>query len=253
MKRRAHTHPGFTLMELMTSMVIGSIILLLAASMLGGSGDSYEQIGGNVAAEREARALLHQLGADFSTAVFHADQELDESSDSWPADRIGFLCLQPDDAQTDDGRIGDLCAVSYYIEDLTIGGKTERCLMRGFRESADTFKALADGQTGTLFAQRPNIDEPLAFGVVSFELKPMMRDSAGQWTDWVKNDATGPEAFDVRLIVARRDLAGKLKTPGDWDGGGKTRELLGQPDEADRNENLEVYSTLIRFGNHANP
>lgn len=241
--------PGFTLVELLTSMVIGTIILLAAAALLGTSGDNYERIGGNIAAEREARALLQQLGSDLSSATYHEDQEIDESNDSWPADRIGFLSLQPDDAQTDGGRIGDLCAVSYYIKDLTIGGKTERCLMRGFRESDETFKALAKDQAASLFSERENLDEPLAFGVVSFDVRPMERDSSGQWTDWEPSDESGPQAFDVTLVVARRDLAGKLKTPSDWDGSGRTSVLLGEPDEADRNENLEVYSTLIRFGN----
>ena len=253
MNRPPSSLRGFTLMELLTSMVVGSIILLLAASMLGGSGDTYERIGGNVAAEREARALLHQIGADFSTAVFHKDQELAESGDSWPADRIGFLCLQPDDAQTDDRRIGDLCAVTYYVDDLTIGGKTERCLMRGFRESADTFSSLADGSVPSLFRSQRGLDEPIAFGVVSFDLKPMMRNSSGQWTEWIENDSTGPEAIDVRLVIARRSLAARLKTAADWDGGGSTAKLLGKPADASRNENLESYSTLIRFGNHANP
>ena len=40
---------GFTLIELMFSMAIGTIVLLLAATMLRTSGDGYERVGGNVA------------------------------------------------------------------------------------------------------------------------------------------------------------------------------------------------------------
>jgi prepilin-type N-terminal cleavage/methylation domain-containing protein len=137
--------PGFTLVELLSSMVIGSIILLAAASLLGSSGDGYERVGGGVATEREARALVTQLTSDLATARFHKDGVIEASTKSWPDDRLGFLSLQPVQAQSDNGRIGDLCAVHYYIDDITIGGKTVRCLMRGFRESVETFKALESG------------------------------------------------------------------------------------------------------------
>jgi prepilin-type N-terminal cleavage/methylation domain-containing protein len=244
-------HRGFSLIELMFSMAIGSIILILAATMLGSSGDGYERVGGSVASEREARALITQLASDLGTAKFHKDSIIEKSSDSWPADRLGFLSLQPAAAQTEAGRIGDLCAVNYYIKDLVIGGRTVRCLMRGFRESNDTFKAVKTDLLAPLFEEQPNIDEPIAFGVVSFEARPRSRDTTGQWIDWVKNDVTGPEAIDIKLVIARRDLAGKLKTAGDWQGSGNAATLLGDPSKADRNKDLEVYATTLRFGNHA--
>lgn len=244
---------GFSLIELMFSMAIGSIILILAATMLGTSGDGYERVGGSVASEREARALITQLAADLSTAKFHKDTFIEKSSASWPTDRLGFLSLQPEAAQTDAGRIGDLCAVNYYIKDLTIGSKTVRCLMRGFRESNDTFAAVKADTVSTLFAEQPNLDEPIAFGVVSFEARPRSRDTTGQWINWDKNDLKGPEALDIKLVVARPELAGKLKTTRDWEGGGACGKLIGQASEANRNKNLEVYATTLRFGNHGTP
>jgi prepilin-type N-terminal cleavage/methylation domain-containing protein len=248
---RRPRHRGFSLIELMFSMAIGSIILILAVTMLGSSGDGYERVGGSVASEREARALITQLASDLSTAKFHKDSVIEKSTESWPTDRLGFLSLQPAAAQTTSGRIGDLCAVNYYIKDEQIGGKTVRCLMRGFRESNDTFQALKSGQLDPLFQQQTNLDEPIAFGVVAFEARPRSRDATGQWIDWVKNDVTGPEAIDIKLVIARRELAGKLKSTGDWNGTGTTN-LLGNPTQADRNKDLEVYSTSLRFGNHAN-
>lgn len=241
---------GFTLIELMFSMAIGSITLILAATMLSSSGDGYERVGGSVASEREARALMSQLAADLSTAKFYENSLMEKSSAMWPADRIGFLSLQPTAAQTDAGRIGDLCAVNYYIEDLTIGNKTVRCLMRGFRESKDTFKALKDGKISSLFDEQQNIDEPIAFGVVSFEARPKSRDAAGKWIDWVPNATTGPKLIAVKLVIARRELAGKLKSPTDWDGKSKTSKLLGEPAQDTRNKNLEVYAASLRFGNN---
>jgi prepilin-type N-terminal cleavage/methylation domain-containing protein len=255
MRRTHRQQRGFSLIELMFSMAIGSVILILAATMLGSSGDGYERIGGNVASEREARALITQLAADLSTARFHKDGVIDKSTAAWPVDKLGFLCLQPAQAQTTANRIGDLCAVNYYVKDLPIGGKTVRCLMRGFRESSDTFKALRDEKIGPLFDPpldpQLNPDEPVAFGVVSFEARPRSRDATGKWIDWVKNDKTGPEALDVKLVLARRDLAGKLKLPADWDGAGSGGVLLGDPSKPDRNKNLEIFGTTLRFGNHA--
>lgn len=236
---------GFTLVELLSSMVIGTMILLAAASLLGSSGEGYERVGGSVATEREARALIAQLTSDLATARFYKDGVIETSTNSWPADRLGFLSLQPAQAQSEDGRIGDLCALHYYLQDLTIGGKTVRCLTRGFRESKETFGALQNANVSSLFDRRTPIDEPVAFGVVSFQVRPKSRDPQGKWIDWIVNDTKGPEALDVRLVLARRELAGRLKTATDWDGG-----KLGSPSDAERNSDLEVYGALIRFGNH---
>jgi len=236
----------------MVSMAIGAIVLLAAASLLGGSGESYERVGGSVAAEREARATITQLGTDLATGHFHKDAVIGLSFNSWPADRIGFLSLQPDAAQSADGHVGDLCAVNYYLKDLTIGGKTVRCLMRGFRESRETFTALQEEKLPPLFTPQDGIDEPVAFGVVSFQARPMVRAPGGAWTSWIPdaNGNTAPDAFDVRLVLARRGLAGRLKTSGDWDGGGGAGKELGNSTDAGRNPDLEVYGAMLRFGNH---
>lgn len=249
-----HCHArGFSLVELMTSMVIGTMILLLAATMLRSSGDGYERIGGGVSTEREARALISQLGSDLSTARFHKDMVFSKSDSPWQSDRIGFLTLQPAEAQSRDGRIGDLCAVNYYLKDLTIGGKTTRVLMRGFRESNDAFRALREEDVPSLFAPRDAIDEPIAFGVVSFEARPKSRDKDGKWVDWKPSPTIPPEVVDLRIIVARRDFAGRLRRPADWDGDGGSGASLGSPAQADRNPNLEIYSSRIRFGRHEIP
>ncbi len=240
-------HPaGFTLPELMISMAIGSIVLILAATMLGSSGESYERVGGNIASEREARALITQLSSDLSTGYFHEDTLIQDDLSIWAKDQLGFLCLKPADAQSKDKTIGDLCAVHYYIKDLQIAGKTTRCLMRGFRESSETFTALKADDVVNLFIPSP-VDEPIAFGVVSFTADPMALNSAGRQVPWVPNATVGPTAIAFRLILARRDLANKLKTSSHWDGSSK---LVGNPFEAAKNPGLEIYETTIRFGNN---
>jgi prepilin-type N-terminal cleavage/methylation domain-containing protein len=242
---------GFTLIELLVSMAVGMIILIAAAALLGQTGTGYERVGGGVGAEREARALLTQLAADLSTYVPAMDSHVFEADDAgWRTDRIGFLSLQAADAQSQDGRIGDLCAVNYYIKDLQISGRSVRCLMRGFRESAETFERVRDGDVDSLFAAGER-DEPVAFNVVSFVAQPVVRGAAGGWENWSEESPTRPAGLEVRLVIARRDLAGKLGTSAHWDGQGVTGRLLGEPDRAAENKNLEVFGTVIRMGNHA--
>jgi hypothetical protein len=63
------------------------------------------------------------------------------------------------------------------------------------------------------------------------------------------NDGTGPAALEMRLIIARRNLAERLIGPGDWN----NLKWLGDPSDAERNKDLEIYGAMIRFGNHEIP
>jgi hypothetical protein len=237
----------------MFSMAIGTMILILAANLLGSAGGSYERISSSISNENDARALMNQLADDLSTASYHRDTVIDQSTACWPVDHLGFLSAQPQETQTLAGSVGDLCAVNYYLKDLEINHQTVRCLMRGFHESGDTFKALREQSTATLFEPRDPQDEPVAFGVVSFEARPVVRDDLGKWISWVKNDITHPEALTVRLVLARRGLIAKLKLPVDWDGTGPTQKFLGEPTAADRHKDLKIYSTTFRFGHDSKP
>lgn len=240
---------GFSLIELLCAMAVGSIVLLAAASLLGGSGENYRRASDGIAAQREARAALARLTADLANARFHTDGRFERSSAAWPADRVGFLCLLPADAQSADKHIGDLCAVHWHLADRRIGGKSVRCLMRGVRESQETFTALGDGRLAPLFESSPATDEPVAFGVLSFTARPKTPDASGQWIDWTPDAATGPRALDVRLVVARPVLAARLKSAQDW----HAERLLGPPEMAEQNPDIEIHTALIRYGNHETP
>jgi prepilin-type N-terminal cleavage/methylation domain-containing protein len=243
---------GFTLLELLVTMAIGSVLLLVAATMLGRAGDSYSQGSGSVAAEREARAVLTQMGEDFAKAVWHKDNVFEAGGEGWKRARTGFLSLQPEDAQSEDGRSGDLCAVHYYVKDIQVGDTTVRCLMRGFRESGEVFPALKAGSLTPMFAEE-DTDEPVAFGVLSFEATPLKREAdTGTLIPWSPTDTSGgdpllegPDFLRLRLVVARRELLGKLVTTSDWD----SSSLRGDPLKATENRNLETYEVLQRFGN----
>lgn len=239
--------PGFTLVELLVSMTVGSVLLFLAATLLGRAGDSYDRGSGSVAAEREARAVLTQMGEDFGKAEWHPDTIFEAGGEGWKRARVGFLSLQAADAQTEGGRTGDLCAVHYYIKDIKVGTGTVRCLMRGFRESGEVFPALKAGSLAPLFAEEAT-DEPVAFGVLSFEATPMRRDPfTRELQEWTKDPNDKVTDLRLRLVIARRELLGKLSSSSEWD----SSPLRGKPDEAIHNRNLEIYEVIQRFGNDA--
>lgn len=241
MKARA----GFTLLELMVSMGIGTVVLLLAAGALRAVGDGYGRGTDGVAAERESRAVLTQVAEDLAKAVAGRELLFEQGDQAWRTDRLGFLCLQPADAQSDAQRVGDLCAVVYYPRDLEIGGEMVRCLLRGFRGSVETFGALRQDDLSALFEPRP-ADEPVAFGVVSFVADPLRRGPAGEWSEWrAESDPEwrGPDAVRLRLVIARRELLAKLRDAGAWD----SSPLLGNPENPESSDQLEVYEILQSF------
>ena len=256
MKPLTPSRRGFSLVELSCSMGVGSIVLLLAASMLGSSGDGYQKISSNIANAREARAVVTQLQSDLARAKYNPSQIIETPPSSRPSHHLGFLSLQAPQAQSEQGRIGDLCAVNYYLADLRTGDQTVRCLMRGMRESAETYAAIKSQSTGTLFEKQPERDEPIGFGIVSFEVQPKTKDAAGQWIDWSSNTtstSTAPEAFALRLVIASQSLCAKLKSSDDWDGTGANSKFLGNPEDESMHPNLEIHEMLIRFGNHESP
>lgn len=230
-------HSGFTLVEMMVSMAVASVVLLTAAYLLGGTGDSYDRVGGNVAAEREARAAIAQMRSDMESALHHPAAPFSNS-----ADTLAFLSLQPAIAQSDAGRIGDVCAVNYRLTDLPVGNRVTRVLVRGFRESAETFASLKSGSASGLFDPRDLLDEPVAFGVLAFDTNPVVRDETGGWRTWSPAGGDAPEAVDLRLVLARRETLGRLRTAGDWDA------ATSRADNAENESDLEVYETRIRFG-----
>ncbi len=242
-----HRPTGFSLVELLAAMLVGSFLLFAAATMLGQAGQGYDRGSGGVAAEREGRAVVTQIAEDLSKAVWHVDSVIEEGEGGWKRARLGFLSLQAPDAQSDDGRIADACAIHYYVKDLEIGGSTVRCLMRGFRESAEVFDTLANGSAEKLFDPQDK-DEPVAFGVIAFEAEPLRRDPITRKLEaWTSGADEPVRAVRLKLVVARRELIGRLQNAGDWDG----NPALGDPDRPQDNRYLETYELTQRFGNEA--
>lgn len=249
MTQRIHAD-GFTLVELMFSMAVGTIILLTAASFLGASADGYARVGNNISNQRECRMLMGGISSEFRSAVFHKDMRIERNGTPWPTTHLGFLTLRPADAQSADHQIGDLCAVHYYLKDLTMDGRVVRCVMRGFHDSLDTFDALRGDTVDGLFLPDEDSDEPIALRVVSFDANPLVMGNSGHWEDAPLPLVKAPEAFRIRLVIARPPLAAKLVTSADWDGGTTAARGLGDPADAEHNADLEVIESVFPFRTH---
>jgi prepilin-type N-terminal cleavage/methylation domain-containing protein len=249
MTQRMHAG-GFTLVELLFSMAVGTIILLAAASFLGASVDEYARVGNNLSDQRECRMLMGGISSEIRSAVFHEGMRIERNNTPWPTTHIGFLTLRPADAQSADHQIGDLCAVHYYIKDLTMEGRIVRCVMRGFRDSLDTFDALRGHAVDGLFLPREDADEPIALRVVSFDAIPLVMEDSGHWKDAPLPLLKVPEAFRIRLVIANPSLAAKLTTSADWDGSTTAARRLGNPADAEHNADLEVIESVFPFRHH---
>lgn len=241
---------GFSLVELLCATAVGAVVVLAAAWMLARNLADYERLGGGMAAEREARAALKRIADDLATLHAVRPMAIVSGASTWPSDRLGFSCLMPAAAQSPAGCIGDLTAVRYQLAERRIAGRFTRCLVRGVTESRDAFAALHGGALGDVLSGRPD-DEPLAFDVVAFAVRPLARDGSGKWCDWTLTGTEPPQALDLTLVVARRTLAAKLRTPADWDGAGERGNLLGAPAAMAAHPELEVYSSVVEI-RHAN-
>lgn len=241
---RPRKHSGFTLIELLVCMAIAAMILLACVSVLGNAGESYEQVGGRLRMDREAREVMRQLMEDLASAIDVPVGLHQESADVWPADRIGFYTLQPESLQAAEGYVGDLCAVRYQVRDIELGGRMTRCLMRTVHDSAETFKALREGQEPSLWLEGGSGEEPLAFGVLAFQVRRMRRGTAGAWQAWKEGDPKRPEALDLCLVIANRRLCGRLSKAGDW----VDSRILGEYAAVDRHPDMKVYRSILTIG-----
>lgn len=235
---------GFSLIEIVAALAIGSLILLGAASLLGWSGELYQRGTGGISAEREARAALSIISENLANAVWHPSTVFERTGEGWALDRIGFLSLQPSDAQSPGGRAADVCAIHYYIDDRLIGGRIVRCLMRGFRESAEVLRILETDEIASLFEPREQ-DEPLAFGIVAFGAEPQQRDPVTRRREkWMPEGGLPVDAVALSLVVARPELTRLLTTGEDW----STSTHLGDPSKPEENRRLETFRLVQRFG-----
>jgi prepilin-type N-terminal cleavage/methylation domain-containing protein len=245
---------GFTLTELLFAMAVGSIVVLAASAFMGHSSEGYRRVTGTIATEREARALWGELSTELSSAVFHEDMVAANNLSAWPGGRLAYLTLRPGDSQEPAQQIGDLCAVHYYVGDRDVGGRAMRCVMRGSRDSKEVFDALHHDDVHGLFVPDPVVDEPIAMGVLAFEVLPQRKNAMGHWEDAPVPMSDAPAAVKVRLVVVRSPLAGRMRSSEDWDASTPgLAHALGDPEDAGSNPHLQIFESIFPFSAHGSP
>jgi hypothetical protein len=234
--------PAFSLLELLLAMTAGMMVLLIAATVLGDAGEKCGRVKAGAGVRREFRLGLEEWKSDLASTVSGMPAHLYVRQDREAGDRFGFFLLRPPSKQSEARALGDLCAVIYYLKDLESRGQSVRCLVRGLRESAEVYAAMKQGDEKALFEPR-DADEPVMFGVVTFEARPKIR-KASEWKDWDVKEAKRPQAIEWRIEVARRDLEQRLETPAQWDA------LIGERTARDAKQ-IEVQSGIAAFGHEA--
>lgn len=206
---------GFSLVELLTAMAIGSLVLVAAATILAASNQSAERLRDSRSFSREQSEFLRRLADDLSSAVARPQSGLFIQSGTDDAE-IRFHCLKPEGAQPRESRLSDLCAVRYVLADFPSANGMTRCLARQFVPSREWFMALKSGQSSP--SRNAMSAEPVVLGVVRLEISQMVSDGRGNWTKPMEGafSVSDRRAIKLRIVLASPSLRSSLRSREDW-------------------------------------
>lgn len=244
---------GFTLTELIIAMGMAVTVMLVVVSVMAAGSDGYGQANRRVIANVEARAALTAVADDVAGMLFDDNFVLKTGDGTWPSGELSFLTLKPRGAQDASKASGDLCFVHYYtavtrqLEEER--GPYSRKLYRRLVSSSEVMDALRDGKTFDTPVADPtrDEDEPVAFNVVQFSLRPKLLEAGGTAKDWRTGDRR-PDFMEVLLRVTDNETAGLLRNETDWEGGSElARRLLGGGGEDDEGQRVRSFTVTIPF------
>jgi len=239
--RTISRHRAFTLMELMLAMAVVGVLLLTCGAVMRTGGDAQLAVMRQSAMQREARKVFGQLNHDLGAAEARGWC----GGSGGVGDPAGWFILGRLLDQRPSSAVGDLCAVDYQLQDVATGpdDAVVRCLVRRQHDSGEVYDALRDRDATALWSSKLR-GEPLASGVICFELRPLLRDGPAAWRPWHPELSTMPDAVEVGLILASPALQQKLRTREDWD---QTRIRLQRLPA----QELGRYQLIIALGRHA--
>ena len=228
---------GFTLVELLVSIVVLTMLTLALFNVLNATTTSWNRTEQRTDSYREARAALDVIARDLQTMVKSADFDFwawkkasSPEDTTLPAgvtvtnyqtpaksgSAVFLYSLQPRGAQDPDPakhNFGQLCRIGFYLHySRDVSGRDTYKLYRHFKMSSEVgnltsaFSASAD----------PNADEVLARNVVDFLLTPYWTQADGTLTTTEPNPVARamPAMIEVRLLALSESAAVVLSTRG---------------------------------------
>jgi len=204
---------GFTLIELLAAVAVSGLLILACGVIMKSGADDRQTVTCELAWERELSRVVESLSGDLAAAQKHRWHE-GRGGDSGVA---AWLTLMPLSGQRGEQAIGDLCAVSYGLRDVSVAG-TQRVVRRLMRQQSDSetvHRALRENDEASLW-RLGRAAEPLADGVLVFELWPLLADGPASWQPWHPELQVMPDAVEMRLVLASRALQQRLHSAEDW-------------------------------------
>lgn len=210
--RRMSGAAGFSLVELLTAMAITSLMMFALLSLVGQSSTNYRISQRKVSAIADSRALFHFLENDLSSRVGNTKFFLRTN----PANHSEFAFIRTRDAQ-DSNATGDLATCVYYVaysnDDANSGSPK---LFRRTLDGPSTQRLLEQGNAATFPATDPTMDDPIAYNIVRFEVRPLRRAADGSWQPWLDTATTAPEVLEITLDLTDDFSAQRLSQEAQW-------------------------------------
>lgn len=243
------TKRGFTLLELLVSLAVGSlVILIILASLLRGSKD-YKRIDERRHASLEARSALHAIANDLRSATWDSTSLFYQKSQAtWPEDSVGFFLSKPRSSQSSQEAIGDMCYVYYYTAITADQRGVSRKLFRQFISSQKAFELLKNKSDPLLIppTNNPEEDEPIAFDIAGIRIEPFYYDSQKKAIAWSPTHTSPPDYIDITLFITDKSTRIHLVTGDDWKADTPIgKKLLGTPDKIHKNPHIRSFFIRI--------
>ena len=203
---------GFSLVELLTAMVISSLLMFALFSLVGRSGTNYRLSQRKINTISDTRAFLHFIQNDLSTRV--ADTKFFWKLNPNGSHEFAFIRTHALEALTDDG---DLSTTLYYVGFTADGKKSgSQKIFRRVLNGKQTQKLLEAGALAAFPSHDPATDDTVVYNVVRFQVKPLQRDAAGNLQSWVESSATAPSLLEVTLDITDDFSAQRLVSQKAW-------------------------------------
>ena len=214
---------GFTLIEMLVSMVVLAVLVLAMMTLVDNATDLWRDNEDRTDACREARAALLIMARDLENAVAGTNVNFvrfnleSGAAGTNHGSNVFFLASLPMSAQ-ETGSRSDVCEVGYFLALDRTAASTNRTLnlYRYFRSSNHTFSNLTTSSLFTNVTTGVTGEEVLARNVVGMKITPVSA-NAGTWTAFTPTAAAPlPEVVEITLLAIGQDVAKRIEESDGW-------------------------------------